>query len=113
MHFRQWKRREVITLLGGAEAWPLAAHAQPPAMPWVGLLSATSSAVRRDRLAAFHRSLKEGGFVEGQSVAIEYRWADDKYDKLPSLAFDLVARQVSVIVAGGPPPALAAKAATR
>jgi ABC-type uncharacterized transport system substrate-binding protein len=107
------RRREFITLLGAAAVWPFAAGAQQAVMPVVGLLSATSPASRRDRLAAFHRSLKDGGYVEGQNVAIEYRWADDQYDKLPSLAFDLVARQVSVIVAGGPPPALAAQAATR
>jgi ABC-type uncharacterized transport system substrate-binding protein len=107
------KRREFMTLLGGAVAtWPIAARAQQSAMPVVGLLSASSPGPQRDRLIAFHRSLKDGGYVEGQNVAMEYRWADGQYDKLPSFALDLVARQVNVIVAGGPPPALAAKAAT-
>jgi putative ABC transport system substrate-binding protein len=107
------RRRNFITLLGGAAAvWPLAAGAQQAAMPVVGYLSPTSPSMLTGRLREFHRGLKESGYVEGENVAIVYRWAEGQNDRLPELAAELVRHRVSVIVTGGPPATFAAKAAT-
>jgi putative tryptophan/tyrosine transport system substrate-binding protein len=105
------KRRAFISLLGGAAAaWPLAAHAQPPLMPVVGWLG--SGSAEPLLIAALHRGLREAGFIDRRNVAFEYRWANGEYERLPAQAAELIERRVAVIVAGAPPAAHAAKAAT-
>src|SRR5262245_66468960 len=101
MRFHQWKRREFITLLGGAAAWPLAANAQQPKPP-IGFLNSASPSGYVPMVASFRQGLKEAGYVEGQNVTIEYRWAEGQYDRVPIIALELVDRRVAVLVANTP-----------
>src|SRR6266481_6010861 len=108
------RRRKFVALLGGVvAAWPFAARAQQKAMPVIGVLfTGSPSATTEPFMGAFRQGLSEAGYVEGQNLAIEYRWAEDNYDRLPALAADLVGRKVNLIMASSPPSALAAKSAT-
>ena len=106
------RRREFITLLGGAAVWPLAARGQQTARPVIGYLSALSEKQAVPQLNAFRRGLSETGFIEGKNVQVEYRWTEGQYERLPAMAAELIGLPVSLIVAQAPPAALAAKAAT-
>src|SRR5262252_7857419 len=109
---RHTRRRTFISLLGGAAAWPLTAGAQQAAMPLVGFLRSTSANASIDLVAALRRGLAEAGYTEGQNIAIDYRWAENRNERLAALAADLVRRQCALIVAGGDAAARAAKTAT-
>jgi putative ABC transport system substrate-binding protein len=107
------RRREFLGVLGGAAAaWPLAAHAQQPALPVVGFVRDGSADTAVRYVAGFRKGLNETGFIEGQNVTVEYHWLEGRYDRLPALLADLVRRQVTVIATPGQVPAVAAKAAT-
>src|SRR5262245_48275928 len=113
MQFGQLRRRAFIGLLGGAATWPLAARAQPAAMPVIGYFSTRSPVSDVPMLSAFRQGLNESDYVEGRNVRFEFRWAEGRYERLPELAHDLVRRNVAVIVtSGGAATAHAAKAAT-
>src|SRR5215468_2907884 len=112
MRFDQLKRRQFLTLLGGAAAWPLTAHAQQPAMPVIGYLNLGSPETDTPRLTGLRRGLNQSGYVEGRNLVIEYRWAGNQPDRLPALVADLIQLRVAVIVTAGLVPTLAAKAAT-
>jgi putative tryptophan/tyrosine transport system substrate-binding protein len=113
MQFDWLKRREFITLAGGATAWPLVARAQQPTTPVIGFLHSASPAASAHLVQSFHIGLKEAGFVEGQNIAIEYRWAEGHQDRMPALTADLASRQLAAIVTAGPSATYAAKAATK
>jgi putative ABC transport system substrate-binding protein len=112
MHSDRLKRREFITLMGGAAAWPLTARAQQATMPVIGVLGSATAKEWAPSVAAFLRGFSEAGFAEGRNAAIEYRWAENQYHRLPSLVAELIQHQVSVIAALTTPSAIAAKAAT-